>query len=249
MIEFKNVTKRFEDKTVLDDISFKVNEGEVVFVIGKSGVGKSVLLKNTVGLLRPDRGEIWVDGLEVSKLNEGELGNVRRKCGLVFQHPALLDSLTVFENVAFGLRANQFEGSESSLRDRVVEKMKWVHLKPELLKRYPPEISHTMQKWVAIARALVMEPKYLLFDEPTTAQDPVVTHLLNDLIQELSKKLKMTSIVVSHDMHCAVAIATHILMLEKGKIVARGSVNDLLESEIPIVQEFLKEAKERRFDQ
>lgn len=245
MIEFKQVSKSFGVKVVLDRITFSVKTGEILFIIGRSGMGKSVLLKNIVGLLHPDSGEIWVDDQEVSRLPEADYFDVRKKCGMVFQHPALLESDTVFENVAFGLRAHRLCKSENELREKVAQTLALVHLSSDIMHRYPPEISFSMQKRVSIARTLVLEPKYLLFDEPTTAQDPVVTNSITRLIYNLSKELNVTSIVVSHDMHCALEIASRILLVDKGRIVAEGTPEAMLHSAEPIVQDFMVEAKER----
>lgn len=248
MIEFKLVSKSFGQKRVLDRVTFTVNTGEIFFIIGRSGAGKSVLLKNIVGLLRPDSGEIWVDDEEVSSRTEAEYFEVRKKCGMVFQHPALLESETVFENIAFGLRSHRLCKNERVLRERVEEKLEWVRLKPAILQRFPPELSFSMQKRVSIARSLALEPKYLLFDEPTTAQDPVVSSSITRLIYQLSQRLRVTSIVVSHDMHCALAIASRLLMLDKGRVAAEGTTEAMLNSAEPIVQQFMEEAKERLLD-
>lgn len=248
MIEFKHVTKRFGDKLVLDRVSFQINRGEIVFVIGKSGMGKSVLLKNIVGLIRPDEGEIWVENQEVGRLRESEYFQVRKLCGMVFQYPALLDSLTVFENVAFGVRAHRLCSSEEELKKRVREKLRLAHLSEEIFPLFPTELSYGMQKRVSIARTLAVEPNYLLFDEPTTGLDPVATNGINDLIFRLSRTLKVTSVVVSHDMHCAIAIADRIFLLHEGKMIAEGPPSDMVYSSQPLVQEFMKEAKEKMGD-
>jgi len=239
MIEFKQVTKSFGDRKVLDQVTFKVARGEIVFIIGKSGVGKSVLLKNIVGLLRPDQGQIWVEKEEVSHLDEQGWFRIRRMCGMVFQNPALLDSLTVFENIAFGLRAHRFYSSEAELEKKVRDMLTLVHLGPEIVSRYPGELSFGMQKRASIARTLVLRPAYVLFDEPTTGLDPIVTYSINQLIQELSHRLRVSSLVVSHDMHCALEIADRILMLHEGRVVMEGTPAQVLKSEVPMVREFL----------
>lgn len=245
MISFRGVSKRFGDNVVLDKIDLELQKGEIVFLLGKSGMGKSVLLKNIVGLLRPDEGEIWIDGQEVSRLSEAEYYPVRKKCGMVFQFPALLDSLTVHENVAFGIRAHRLCEDENEISRLVTEKLALVNLGPELLPRFPTELSFGMQKRVSIARTLAVNPEYLLFDEPTTGLDPVATAAINDLIQKLSRKLKVTSIVVSHDMHCALGIADRICLLNKGKIVEDASPEAMKKSKSLLAQDFLKEAIER----
>jgi phospholipid/cholesterol/gamma-HCH transport system ATP-binding protein len=213
MIKFDKIIKRFGQRTILKGISFEIEEGEILFILGTSGTGKSVLLKNIVGLLRPDEGQIWIDGQEVSKLSEEEYLPVRKKCGMVFQHPALFDSLSVFENVAFGLRKH-YRLPEDEIRTRVQKGLALVHLHG-VESKMPGEISYGMQKRVSLARTVALEPRILLFDEPTTGLDPVTTNAVNQLIFELSRTLKTTSIVVSHDMHCALEIADRIIVLDQ----------------------------------
>lgn len=243
MIRFDRVVKRFGARTVLKGLSFEVPEGEILFVLGTSGTGKSVLLKNIVGLLRPDEGQIWIDGQEVSRLSEEQYFPVRKICGMVFQHPALFDSLTVYENVAFGLRKHA-DLPEETIRTRVRECLALVHLSG-VEHKMPVEISYGMQKRVSLARTVAIEPRILLFDEPTTGLDPVTTNAVNRLIFDLSRQLKTTSIVVSHDMHCALDIADRIIVLDQGQIVAQGTPNELMKSDVPLVRDFLSEAMER----
>lgn len=243
MIKFEKIVKRFGERTILKGISFEIKEGEILFILGTSGTGKSVLLKNIVGLLRPDEGKIWIDGQEVSCLSEEEYFPVRKKCGMVFQHPALFDSLTVYENVAFGLRKH-YRLSEEEIRERVTKGLSLVYLSG-VESKMPAEISYGMQKRVSLARTVALEPKILLFDEPTTGLDPVTTNAVNQLIFELSRKLKTTSIVVSHDMHCALDIADRIIVLDQGHIVEQGTPDELKRSEHPLVRDFLSEALEQ----
>ncbi|HVK62752.1 MAG TPA: ABC transporter ATP-binding protein [Bdellovibrionales bacterium] len=241
MICFKNLVKRFGPRTVLNGLSLDIHEGEIVFILGTSGTGKSVLLKNIVGLLRPDEGEIWIDGREVSRISEEEYFPIRKKCGMVFQHPALFDSLSVFENVAFGLRRHEgLEGAE--LAARVRKSLELVGLASDVEAKLPVEISYGMQKRVSLARTVAVQPKILLFDEPTTGLDPITTAAVNRLIFDLSRTLKTTSIVVSHDMQCALEIADRIVVLDKGSIVAFGTPDELKKSEQPLVKDFLSEA-------
>jgi phospholipid/cholesterol/gamma-HCH transport system ATP-binding protein len=239
MIEFKSVVKKFGPKTVLNNISFKISQGQIVFVLGTSGTGKSVMLKNIVGLLKPESGEIWIDGIEVARLPEEDFGPIRKKCGMVFQHPALFDSLTVYENVSFGLRKH-FNLSETEIRDRVQKALSLVHLNG-IEDKFPNQISYGMQKRVSLARTVVIEPQILLFDEPTTGLDPVTTNSINQLIQDLSKRLKTTSIIVSHDMQCALEIADRIIVLDKGQIVEDGTVQQVKSSKVTLVRDFLSE--------
>jgi phospholipid/cholesterol/gamma-HCH transport system ATP-binding protein len=237
MIEFKNLVKKFGDRTILKGISFAIEEGEILFILGTSGTGKSVLLKNLVGLLRPDAGEIWIDGQETSQLSELQYLEIRKKCGMVFQQPALFDSLTVFENVAFGLRKH-YKLSEEEITQKVKKALSLVNLQG-IEDKLPAQISYGMQKRVSLARTVALEPKILLFDEPTTGLDPVTTNAVNQLIQDLSRKLKTTSIVVSHDMNCALTIADRIIVLDKGEIVDQGTPEQLKKSTKQLVIDFL----------
>ncbi len=242
MISFQQVRKSFGEREVLKGITFEVPEGQILFILGTSGTGKSVLLKNIVGLLHPTSGKIIVDGEDVSNLEEEALFPIRRKCGMVFQHPALFDSLTVFDNIAFGLRKHHPEYNQGKVEARVLECLSLVNLRSSIAGKKPQEISYGMQKRVSLARTVAVSPKILLFDEPTTGLDPVTTKAINHLILELSRKLKTTSLVVSHDMQCALDIADHIIVLDKGAIVDQGSPADLKKSKHPLVVDFLKEA-------
>jgi phospholipid/cholesterol/gamma-HCH transport system ATP-binding protein len=239
-LEVKGLKKIFGPRIVLNGIDLSVAAGQIVFILGRSGTGKSVLLKNIVGLLKPDGGEIWLDGQEISALTEVEYFPVRKKCGMVFQHPALFDSLTIYENIAFGLRRHCPELDEKKIAERVARFLKLVNLHG-IEKLMPAEISYGMQKRVSLARTVAIEPRYLLFDEPTTGLDPVTTNAINHLILKLSRKLKTTSIVVSHDMHCALDIADQIIVLEQGKIIEKGSPAELRRSKAELVREFLAE--------
>lgn len=241
MISFRNVRKSFGDREVLKGISFDVPEGEILFILGTSGTGKSVLLKNIVGLLQPTSGAILVDGTDVAQLTEEELFPIRRKCGMVFQHPALFDSLTIFDNVAFGLRKHQPDLTADEIRARVLRCLALVQLGDVGHKR-PQQISYGMQKRVSLARTVAVNPRILLFDEPTTGLDPVTTNAINRLILDLSRELKTTSLVVSHDMQCALDIADRIMVLDRGEIVAAGPPAELKKSAHPLVVDFLKEA-------
>ena len=241
MIRFENLVKKFGEKEVLRGITFEVKEGEILFILGTSGTGKSVLLKNLVGLLKPTSGKIWIDGQEVSGLSEEEYLPIRKKCGMVFQHPALFDSLTVYENVAFGLRRH-YTMLESEIKERVNKCLALVNLY-DIEDKMPQNISYGMQKRVSLARTVAVEPRVLLFDEPTTGLDPVTTNAINLLIKDLSRKLKTTSIVVSHDMHCALDIADKIIVLDKGQIIEQGTPQDICNSQDPLVVGFLEEVE------
>lgn len=241
MIRFDNVVKSFGERTILKGVSFEVQQGEILFILGTSGTGKSVLLKNIVGLLRPTSGEIWINGDEVSQLSEEQYFPVRKICGMVFQHPALFDSLTIFENVAFGLRRHFPEMTEQQIQEKVTTSLSLVGIH-DVESKMPAQLSYGMQKRVSLARTVAIGPRILLFDEPTTGLDPVTTNAVNKLIQDLSRKLKTTSLVVSHDMHCALDIADRIIVLDKGNIVEQGTPEELKKSEHPLVKDFLLEA-------
>jgi phospholipid/cholesterol/gamma-HCH transport system ATP-binding protein len=237
-IHFKNVHKSFGAKNVLNDISFSVGKGEILFILGRSGMGKSVILKHLVGLIRPDQGEISVDGIIVNQLSERELSSVRQICAMVFQHPALFDSLSIFDNIAFGLRGQD----PKRVQERVHECLGLVHLDPQVLSKYPSEISYGMQKRVSLARSIAPGPQYVLFDEPTTGLDPITTTAINELILELSRKMQVTSLVVSHDMGCALKAADKILVLDQSKVLAHASVEQIKRHQAPLIQQFLKES-------
>ena len=239
MIEFRGVVKRFGARVVLNHLSFAVDQGEILFVLGTSGTGKSVTLKLIVGLLDADEGEIWVDAQNVTRFSEVERMSVRRKCGMVFQQPALFDALSIFENVAFGLKRH-FKLTAAETEERVARALSLVRLSG-FEGKMPAQISYGMQKRASLARSIALEPKALLFDEPTTGLDPVTTTAVNRLIKDLSRELKTTSVVVSHDMRCALDIADRIVMLDKGQVVAQGTPEQLRASTVPLVRDFLAE--------
>lgn len=238
MIAFRHVSKAFGEKRILSDISFEIRPGEVFFIIGGSGVGKSVLIKQLIGLLRCDSGEIWFEGREVSRLGERELYEVRRRCAMVFQHSTLFDSMTCAENVALPLRKHQ----GLSLHDALAEacnRLELVQMR-EFAERLPSELGDGMRKRVAIARALALSPKTILFDEPTTSLDPVSARRVDRLIRQLSDTLGVTSVVVSHDLTSIFGIADRIVMLYKGKVQRLGSPDDFRASSDPIVEQFVR---------
>lgn len=243
MIEFKKVSKRFGAKQVLKEMSFSIRRGEIVFLLGRSGVGKSVTLRHLVGLIRPDSGEILVDDREITKLSEAEFLEIRRKCGMVFQFPALLDSLTVYENVAFGVRSLGICPREKE-REWVMEKLALVQVPESVVGLLPTQLSFGMQKKVSLARTLAIHPAYLLFDEPTTSLDPVATRVVHELIRGLSRKLQVTSLVISHDMEGALEYADRILVVDGGKVVVEGTPDEIRASEHPLVTDFLVSFRE-----
>jgi phospholipid/cholesterol/gamma-HCH transport system ATP-binding protein len=237
MIHFKDIRKSFGPKAVLEGVSFEVKTGEVFFIIGASGVGKSVLIKHLVGLLYPDAGEIWLDGEEISKFDEARMFPVRMKCAMVFQHSTLFDSMTCAENVALPLRKHR----GMKMKEALVEAKRRLDVvrMGEFAERYPPALGDGMRKRVAIARALTLDPEYVLFDEPTTSLDPVSARRVDKLIRELSDTLGVTSIVVSHDLVSIFSIADRIVMLYKGKVRLLGTQADFKNAPDPIVQQFI----------
>lgn len=236
MISFRNIHKRFGSKQVLKGVSFDVQDGEVFFIIGASGVGKSVLIKHLVGLLYPDEGEIWLDGQEVSRFNEQQMMQVRRKCAMVFQHSTLFDSMTCAQNVALPLRKHRKLRTKEAERQAMVLLEK-VHME-EFGNRYPAELGDGMRKRVAIARALTLEPQYILFDEPTTSLDPVNARRVDQLIRELRETVGVTSIVVSHDLTSIFSIADRIVMLYQGHVKMIGTRQEFRNTEDAVVQQF-----------
>lgn len=239
MIEFRGLTKRFGERTILHHLDLMIPEGKIVFILGVSGTGKSVLLKNIVGLLKPDEGELIVDHYPVHKMSEKEMMEVRKICGMVFQQPALFDGLSVFENVAYGLRRH-FRLAEAEIVARVKESLRSVGLSG-VENKFSHELSYGMKKRVSLARTVALKPKILLFDEPTTGLDPISTSRVNQLILDLSRNLGTTSVVVSHDMESALHVADHIVVLDKGRLLTQGSPQQMRQSSQPLVQEFLSE--------
>ncbi|WP_437767562.1 ATP-binding cassette domain-containing protein [Sorangium sp. So ce281] len=237
MISFRNVRKSFGPKDVLKDVSFDVEDGEVFFIIGQSGVGKSVLIKHLVGLLYPDGGEIWLDGEEVSRFDEARMYPVRMKCAMVFQHSTLFDSMTCAENVALPLRKHKGLRPKEALAE-ARRRLEQVHMR-EFGDRFPPELGDGMRKRVAIARALTLDPRYVLFDEPTTSLDPVSARRVDKLIRELSDTLGVTSIVVSHDLVSIFTIADRVVMLYQGLVRLLGDRAAFRGSPDPVVQQFI----------
>jgi phospholipid/cholesterol/gamma-HCH transport system ATP-binding protein len=237
MISFRRVSKSFGTKAVLQDVSFDIEDGEIFFIIGASGVGKSVLIKHLIGLLRPDAGDILLDGDEVSRFDERAMYAVRKKCAMVFQHSTLFDSMTCLENVALPLRKHQGLRPKEAL-DRARERLAQVHME-EFGDRYPAELGDGMKKRVAIARALTLEPRYVLFDEPTTSLDLVSARRVDRLIRELSERLGVTSVVVSHDLTSIFSIATRIAMLYQGRVRLLGTPADFRETKDELIQQFI----------
>ncbi|MGH2747477.1 MAG: ABC transporter ATP-binding protein [Actinomycetota bacterium] len=236
-ISVKELTKSFGPQTVLEDITFDVPKGEITLMLGPSGTGKSVFLKHLVGLLKPDRGEIWIDGRNVPALHEKELYEVRRKFGVLFQDGALFGSMNIFDNVAFPMREHTKKG-EKEIADVVNEKLAMVGLQGAE-KKLPGEISGGMKKRAGLARALVLDPEIVLFDEPDSGLDPVRTAFLNELIIDLNRQLQATFMVVTHDIATARRVADYIGMLYRRNLVKFGPAREMFESDIPVVKQFL----------
>ncbi len=237
-IEFQHVSKSFGDHTVLDDVSFQVYPGETLCILGRSGVGKSVSLHNIMGFLKPDSGRVIVASQDITDYSELQLEQVRKKVTMVFQNGALFDSLTVGENVAFPLRERHDLDEEQIFQivDGLLD-MVGVKAMRDLL---PSDLSTGMKRSVAIARALSAQPECILYDEPTTMVDPLMAQLLGDLIQKLKQQLKLTSIVVTHDMRLAKKLADRIVFLHEAKAIFVGSVHEMERAHEEVVQEFLK---------
>ena len=238
MIQLVDVHKAFGPKRVLCGFSLDVVEGETMVIIGYSGTGKSVAIKHIVGLLEPDHGTVYVDELEVPALPRRELYALRSRIGYVFQFAALFDSLTIGDNVAMGLR-KQNELSEPEIAQRVNETLELVDL-PNVADRFPAELSGGMRKRVGIARAIALRPKYLLYDEPTTGLDPVTSAVIDQLMVRMREKLGVTGVVITHDMRSAYTVGTRIAMLYRGRVRTVGSVDEIRDSQDPVVRQFIE---------
>lgn len=237
MIETRQLKKSFDTQLVLDGVDLRIESGESVAIIGRSGGGKSVLLKHLIALLQPDSGDVLIDGESIVRMNERQLLRIREKFGMVFQSAALFDSMTVAENVAFPLiRKKKFTPGE--IEQRVTAALEMVDL-PGTQKKNPAELSGGMRKRVGLARAIVYEPQILLYDEPTTGLDPIVADSIDHLIIRVRDQLKITSVVVTHDMRTARRVGNRVLMLHKGKIYANATPEELFASQDPVVRQFI----------
>ena len=240
MIVLRDVHKRFGSQVVLDGVDLDVQEGETLALLGPSGTGKSVLLKHIIGLIRPDSGIVVVDDQDVGKLRRKELAALRSRIGYVFQNGALFDSMSVFENVRLGITDEEKFRDEDYARERVAGCLKLVNLAPEVLVKYPAELSGGMRKRVGIARAIAGSPKYLLYDEPTSGLDPVNADVIDSLVKRLDNELGVTSVMVTHDVRGAFRTADRLALLTGGRIVQQGTQEEFLKSNNPKVQEFLE---------
>lgn len=245
MLVVRGLTKRIGAQEILRGVDLNVAHGETLAIIGRSGGGKSVLLKHLVGLMQPDAGEIWIEGQNITRLNERQLGAIRQKIGILFQGAALFDSMTVAENIAFPLR-EAGEREPKVLREKVREMLDVVELEGQE-EKMPVSLSGGMKKRVGLARSIIRRPKCVLYDEPTSGLDPVVSDSINRLIRRLQERFGMTSIVVTHDMKSAFDVADHIAYLHEGRIYFYGTPVQLQQTSDPILQDFLlgRSAEER----
>jgi phospholipid/cholesterol/gamma-HCH transport system ATP-binding protein len=238
MIRLQGVHKSFGANHVLRGVDLDIRDGETLTIMGGSGTGKSVTLKLMVGLLQPDKGRVFVGDEDISRRKEEQLAHVQKKFGFLFQGAALFDSLTVEENLLFGVRNLKPEALKKG-RELAEKTLALVGLKPEVADLKPAELSGGMKKRVGLARAIAHEPEYILYDEPTTGLDPIMSDIINDLIIDLQKKLKVTSIVVTHDMKSAFKVSSRIAMLHEGKIVADGTPQEFEKTDNPLVRQFV----------
>jgi phospholipid/cholesterol/gamma-HCH transport system ATP-binding protein len=241
VVAVENLQKTFGNHRVLDGMTLRVNRGETLAVLGRSGTGKSVLLRVIIGLEHPDSGWVRIQGRDIAGLALDQMSAIRKKMGFLFQHAALYDSLTVGENVAFPLQHHRKDLSRQERGERVRQLLAEVGMEGDAAKM-PSDISGGMQKRVGLARALALEPEILLLDEPTAGLDPISSGEIDDLILKLQQEHQMASIVVTHDLHSARAIANRLALLDQGKVVIEGAFNDLQQSDIGFVKEFLKQS-------
>ena len=238
MIETRQLKKSFDTQSVLDGVDLRIESGESVAIIGRSGGGKSVLLKHLIALLQPDSGDVLINGESIVRMNERQLLRIREKFGMLFQGAALFDSMTVAENVAFPLVRKNKKFTAGEIEQRVAAALEMVDL-PGTQKKDPAELSGGMRKRVGLARAIIYEPQILLYDEPTTGLDPIVSDSIDKLIIRVRDQLKVTSVVVTHDMRSARRVGNRVLMLHNGKIYANAAPEALFASQDPVVRQFI----------
>jgi phospholipid/cholesterol/gamma-HCH transport system ATP-binding protein len=237
MIEVRDLKKSFGPQPILDGVTFKIEEGESLVIIGRSGGGKSVLLKHIIGLLQPDSGAVTIDGEDITHMDERNLIRVRSKFGMVFQGAALFDSMNVAENVGFAFRRER-KFTEKEIAIKVAEALDMVEL-PGVEKKKPSELSGGMRKRVGLARAIIYHPSIVLYDEPTTGLDPIVSDSIDKLIMRVTERMKVTTVVVTHDMRSARRVGHRIVMLHNKKIYVTGTPEDIFASADPVVQQFI----------
>jgi phospholipid/cholesterol/gamma-HCH transport system ATP-binding protein len=242
IISIKDVWKKFGDKKILTGLSLDIPKGSVVTMLGFSGTGKSVLLRQILGLMQPDKGEIFVKDQNVVGLREQELRELRQSFGMLFQEVALFDSLNVFDNVAFPLREHRQHLPPEKVSEKVKELLDLVELEPDIFTKMPADLSGGMKKRVGLARCIALDPEILLCDEPTTGLDPVTTYKIDDLIVASQKRFKGTVFMISHDVHAALRISHFVAFLWQGKVIEMGSPEQFVSSRHEIIQEFLSAA-------
>lgn len=238
MIRVVNVSKSFQGQPVLDNINLTIGEGEIVAILGESGTGKSVLLNNMIGLLKPDQGEVFIGGQDITKLTEKQLLQVRKSIGFLFQEGALYDFMNCFDNIAFPLREHTHM-KEKVIREKIQKILKLIDLQG-VEKKFPSELSGGMKKRVALARAIVLDSKVLFCDEPTSGLDPIRSRDISDLIRSVSKQLNCTTVITSHDIVNSFRVADRLVLLGKGRIIIDGTKEDFEKSGIDAVQAFIK---------
>ena len=238
MISFENISKQFGNTTVLNEICLSIPKNKITFIIGRSGEGKSVTIKHIIGLLRPDSGRIIVDDEEITDFNTAQMHQHRKKFGMLFQHSALFDSMSVLDNVIFPLREHT-RLSRKAMRAKAEESLARVGL-GDVLQRYPSELSTGEKKRTGLARALVNDPHVLLYDEPTTGMDPLIAEMIDNLIVKINDELpEVTSVVISHDIKATLATADKIIMIYKGKVVLEGNPDTFRNTDDPVVCQFM----------
>ena len=243
MIHVRGLRKRLGDKQVLDGIDLDIPTGETVVVMGRSGTGKSVLLKHIIGLMQPDSGTIEVDGESIVGLRERELNRVRRRFGMLFQSAALFDSMTVGENVGLPMREH-LKLKEPEIQRRTLERLEWVGLDKDVQDQKPASLSGGMKKRVGLARAIAIDPDYILYDEPTTGLDPVMADTINKLIRSLQERMNVTSVVVTHDLQCAWHVGDRLALLHEGRVAFQGTPDEAKDTDAPLMQQFIEAAQE-----
>ncbi|MEA5000444.1 MAG: ABC transporter ATP-binding protein [Endomicrobiaceae bacterium] len=242
MIKVENLCKSFGQKKVLCGVNLEVKDGETLVIIGGSGTGKSILLKNIVGLIKPDKGSVFIDGIDITKVDKEHIYEVQKKIGFLFQEAALFDSLTIEENIAFGIK-NLTNLTKEETKTRVSQCLNMVGLSDiEHLK--PSALSGGMKKRVGLARAIAYRPKYVFYDEPTTGLDPIMSDVIGSLIMYLKKELSITSIVVTHDMQSAYKIADRIIMLYQGEVIFNGTADEIKKTNNAYVKQFVEGLRE-----
>ena len=242
-VEVKYLRKSFRGKAVLDGLNLTCEAGKTTVILGRSGGGKSVTIKHMIGLLKPDSGEVWVGGEEISRYKDRDLDEVRKNFGLLFQDAALLDSLNVYENIAFPLKLHTRK-DKSEIEGIVQEKVRLVGLSLDTLTKFPSELSGGMRKRVGLARAIALQPKIVLYDEPTSGLDPIMTDVINSLILDVHREVGSTQVVISHDLSSAFKVGDKIAMLHDGRIIEEGPPEEFQKSRDPVVRQFLEGRKE-----